>query len=98
MATAIDLEKTTVRCVKTNISGHSNSFETGNYLAKQLDQDDLNCIFVISDGTFINGSELVDGFNQNNHRQVPITGGLAGDAARFEKTFTGLNEAPSKGN
>jgi hypothetical protein len=98
VATAIELEKTTVKCVKTNINEHGNSFETGNYLIKQLDQDELNCVFIISDGTFINGSELVDGFNHDNPRMVPITGGLAGDAARFEKTFTGLNEIPSQGN
>jgi hypothetical protein len=98
VATAIELEKTTVKCIKTNISKHSNSFETGNYLMKQLAQDDLNCVFIISDGTFINGSELVEGFNKDNSQNVPVTGGLAGDAARFEKTFTGLNETPSQGN
>jgi hypothetical protein len=96
--TAIELEKTTVKCVKTNISQHSNSFETGNYLMKQLSGGELASIFIVSDGTFINGSELVDGFNQDNTDQVPLTGGLAGDAARFAKTFTGLNEIPSQGN
>lgn len=98
VVTAIELEKTAIKCVKTNINEHGSSFETGNYLIKQLDQDELNCVFIISDGTFINGSELVDGFNHDNPRMVPITGGLAGDAARFEKTFTGLNEIPSQGN
>ncbi|MDB5142013.1 MAG: histidine kinase [Mucilaginibacter sp.] len=98
VVTAVEFEKTTVKCVKTNISEHGNSYETGNYLMKQLNQDDLNCIFIISDGTFINGSELVDGFNHGNSRLVPVTGGLAGDAARFEKTFTGLNDIPSQGN
>jgi len=98
VVTAIQFEKTKVKCVKTNISKHSNSFETGNFLMKQLAGDDLNCIFAISDGAFINGSELVDGFNNDNPHNVPVTGGLAGDAARFEKTFTSLNEVPSQGN
>jgi hypothetical protein len=98
VVTAVELEKTTVKCVKTNIGNHSNSFDTGNYLMKQLAGDDLNCIFLISDGTFINGSELVDGFNSDNPNNIPVTGGLAGDAARFEKTFTGLNEVPTQGN
>jgi len=98
VVTAVELEKTGVKSVITNINKHANSFEAGNFLVKQLDQNDLNCIFIISDGTFINGSELVDGFNQNNPNLVPITGGLAGDAARFEKTFTGLNNVPSQGN
>jgi hypothetical protein len=98
VATAVELEKTQIRCVKTNIKRHSNSFETGRFLMDQLSGDDLNCVFVISDGTFINGSELVDGFNKNNKFNVPVTGGLAGDAARFEKTFTGVDEVPSQGN
>jgi len=96
--TAIELDKTTVKCELTNISEHENSFETGNYLMKKLANEDLSCIFVISDGTFINGSELVNGLNKDNEKQVPVTGGLAGDAARFEKTFTGLDDVPSQGN
>lgn len=96
VATAIEFEKTKVRCVKTNIKHHDNSFETGNYLMEQLLTNDLNSVFVISDGTSINGSELVDGFNNKNG--IPVSGGLAGDAARFEKTFTGINEIPSQGN
>jgi len=97
VATAIAFEKTNVRCVKTNIKHHDNSFETGNYLMEQLLKDDLNSVFVISDGTSINGSELVDGFNYCK-KSIPVSGGLAGDAARFEKTFTGINEVPSQGN
>jgi hypothetical protein len=98
VVTAVQLEKTAIKCVKTTIGKHNNSFDTGNYLMKQLAGDDLNCIFLISDGTFINGSELVDGFNSDNPHNIPVTGGLAGDGARFEKTFTGLNEIPSQGN
>src|SRR5579863_4532278 len=98
VVTAIEFEKTTIRCVETNIKHHSNSFETGRYLMEQLASDDLNAVFIISDGTFINGSELVEGFNDENIHLIPVTGGLAGDAARFEKTFTGLNAIPSQGN
>jgi len=97
VATAIEFEKSRVRCVKTNIKHHNNSVETGSYLMKQLLADDLNSVFVISDGTFINGSELVEGFN-GNKKNIPVSGGLAGDAAKFEKTFTGINEIPSQGN
>lgn len=98
VATAIEFEKTNLKCVKTTISEHSNSFEAGSSLAKLLHADDLSGILVIADGTLIDGGQLVDGFNSNNSLNIPVTGGLAGDAARFEKTFTGLNEAPSQGN
>ena len=96
--TAISFEKTKVKSAKTNVGKHTNSYETGKYLMQQLDAPDLVSVFIISDGTKINGSELVSGLNENNSKQVPVTGGLAGDAARFSKTFVGLNEVPSEGN
>lgn len=98
VATAIEFEKTQIKSVKTNIKHHSNSFDTGVFLMDKLSAENLSCVFIISDGTFINGSELVSGLNKNNKHNVPVTGGLAGDAARFEKTYTGINEVPSQGN
>lgn len=98
VATAVQFEKSTIRCVKTNIKHHANSFDTGMFLMDKLSADDLSCVFIISDGTFINGSELVSGLNKDNRHRVPVTGGLAGDAARFEKTYTGINHLPSQGN
>lgn len=96
--TAIEFDKTKVKCVETNIQDHENSFETGKYLMQQLNADDLVGVFIISDGTKINGSSLVSGLNENNSKQIPVTGGLAGDAARFNKTYVGLNHSPSEGN
>jgi hypothetical protein len=98
VVTAIELEKATIKCVETSIKKQGTSFEAGNFLMEQLDNEDLSCVFVISDGTFFNGSELVSGLNKMNYKQVPITGGLAGDDARFEKTFTGLNNIPTQAN
>ena len=96
--TAIQFDKTTVRSTKTNIKLHNNSYDTGKHLMKQLQAADLSNVFIISDGTHINGSELVSGFNENNERRIPVTGGLAGDAARFQQTLVGLNEVPTDGN
>lgn len=98
IVTAIQFEKAIVKSIKTSISEHSNSYETGKYLFDSLNADDLTGLFVISDGTKINGSELVNGLNIHNHKQLPITGGLAGDAARFEKTAVGLNQVAKEGN
>lgn len=98
IVTAIQFEKATVRSLKTNISEHANSFETGNYLFNSLNSEDLTGLFIISDGTKINGSELVSGLNLNNDNSLPITGGLAGDGARFSKTVVGYNEVASEGN
>jgi hypothetical protein len=98
IVTALHFEKTKVLAIKTSFSEQENSFETGKYLYQSLDAPDLAGLFILSDGTKINGSELVNGLNENNSKQIPITGGLAGDAARFTKTLVGLNEPANEGN
>jgi hypothetical protein len=98
VVTALEFEKTKVAAVAIDLQQHLNSYETGRYLMQQLDKKDLASVLIISDGTYINGSELVAGFNENNPRNVPVTGGLAGDAARFSKTYTSLNAVPAPGN
>jgi hypothetical protein len=98
VATAVELEKSSLKCVSTNISKHQDSFNAGLFLKNQLESESLSGIFIISDGLMVEGSELVRGFNQDNVRNIPITGGLAGDAARFQKTYTALNETPGQGN
>ncbi len=95
---ALQFEHTQIKCAKIKVDKGSNSLETGKKLMQELDADDLVTVFVVSEGSFTNGSELVSGFNENNHKQIPITGGLAGDADRFEKTQVGLNEAATEGN
>lgn len=98
VVTAIEFEQTKISAISVDLQQHFNSYETGKYLMQQLDKDDLVSVLIISDGTYINGSELVAGFNENNPRNIPVTGGLAGDAARFSKTYTSLNAVPAQGN
>ena len=94
VATAIFFEKTQVKVAKTTISTDLNSEQAGIFLAKELISEDLKHIFVISDGMVVNGSDLADGFLSILPPTVPVTGGLAGDAANFQKTVVGLNEIP----
>ena len=96
--TAIEFDKTTVFSSQVNISSYSSSFDAGVELVKQLKQDDLKYIFVLSDGGKVNGSELVRGIESIVHHSVPVTGGLAGDGANFKSTLVGLNETPQSGN
>jgi len=97
VATAIQFDKTKTKAEITNVNHHANSRDTGNYLMEKLSAEDLKFVFVISDGIHINGSELVQGLNEKNHLNVPITGGLAGDGTRFSKTYVGLNTTPEEG-
>jgi hypothetical protein len=45
-------------------------------------------VFVLSDGLRVNGSDLVTGMMQLLPKGITVTGGLAGDAARFSETLT----------
>ncbi|UZO82252.1 FIST C-terminal domain-containing protein [Aquimarina sp. ERC-38] len=95
--TAIEFEKSTFTVQRTNILNYNrDAFRTGEILAAQIDAKKLKHVLVISEGSFVNGSALVDGL-QTKHTSVSFTGGLCGDDARFEKTLLGYNESPKEG-
>lgn len=94
---AIWFEKSTVKTVETDVRQHKSSYEAGVFLRNAFPDKDLKNIFVLSDGTLVNGSELVKGLNHSEASEVLITGGLAGDADRFQQTFAGLNAIPQPG-
>jgi hypothetical protein len=94
---AIEFSKTKIKTAYTNISAVRNSFDAGYFLARALDPLNLTNVLVISDGQKVNGSDLVLGLQEFLPKGTIITGGLAGDGARFKKTLVGLNEAPSEG-
>lgn len=96
--TAIYFAATRTRSSLTNIQQHSSSFATGQYLFQCLNQANLKSIFIVSDGTLVNGSDLIAGLNAANSTGIPISGGLAGDGNHFESTLAGLNEQVGTGN
>ncbi|MFC5413101.1 FIST signal transduction protein [Larkinella bovis] len=97
IVTAIEFEKTRIRAVQIDITRHTESYQAGEKMARELDEPDLAAIFLISDGSRVNGTDLTSALNELLNRYIPISGGLAGDAARFEKTLVGLNQNPAPG-
>lgn len=97
VATAIEFEKTIVRTTEINIANHYESALVGEKIAEDLAGNELKAIFIISDGSKVNGSALIASLNGKVDESVLISGGLAGDAARFEKTLVGLNSEPEEG-
>lgn len=96
--TAIEFEKSSFEIKTSNVlHAELNSFKTGEDLVNQFDKAGLKHVFVISEGSFINGSELTKGMNAALQNEVLITGGLCGDDARFETTLASYNENPKKG-
>jgi hypothetical protein len=92
VATAVRFGATRVRAAEvampTGREGGDGSAAAGEALARQLPPQDLAHVLVFSDGLHVNGSELVRGMSRALPPRVAITGGLAGDGARFQRTFT----------
>ena len=98
--TAIEFKKSSF-IIKTanvlNTSVQIDSYKTGKELIEQLPQQGLKYAFVVSDGSFTNGSQLTMGMNAATKDNLVITGALCGDAVRFETTLTSYNESPKEG-
>lgn len=70
------------------VSSPAGSEIAGEAIARALAAPDLRSVFLLSDGLNVNGSELVRGLNTVLPPTVVVTGGLAGDGARFKQTWT----------
>jgi hypothetical protein len=68
----------------------------GEAIGRTLAAENLAGIFVLSDGLNVNGSELVAGMISVVDASVPVTGGLAGDGAKFQETLVGADCEPRK--
>lgn len=95
VAVALSFNKTEIKTASASVESNNDSFEAGHKIAKELKQKGLKNVFVLSDGTNVNGSDLVRGMYDVFDSNVIVTGGLAGDAADFEKTLVGLNNKPA---
>jgi hypothetical protein len=96
--TGIEFEKSSFVIKKCNIlNGEFDSFKTGSDLINQFPKEGLKYVFVVSEGSFINGSQLTKGMNNAANDKVLITGALCGDSERFEKTLASYNENPKQG-
>lgn len=84
--TAMKWERSKLKFIAKPITSMAQSHGLGAQIARELAQDDLKGVFVLSDGLNVNGSELVEGL-QEVLPNTPITGGLAGDGAKFTKTL-----------
>lgn len=97
VATAISFEKTAVKVSEIDILNNFNIEELGEMIKKYLFKEDLKSILILSEGSFVNGTELINELIKQTKGTVPIFGGLAGDEYKFEKTIVGLNSDASPG-
>lgn len=86
---------TRVRRVQAKLDAAADSFVAGEAIATQLSEDDLRAVIVLSEGVHVNGSELVRGLNARLPEHVVVTGGLAGDGAKFARTWVLVDGQPA---
>jgi len=90
-------EHTTLRSAATEVTQACDSYGAGALLARDLEAPDLRAVLVFSDGLGVNGSELVRGLNAVLKGAAVVTGGLAGDGDRFQKTWVLRHGKPQAG-
>ncbi|MEM7117506.1 MAG: FIST N-terminal domain-containing protein [Chloroflexota bacterium] len=96
---AIRFSHTPLALATAAVTSSESSFYAGQAIAKQLHTETLRGVLVLSDGTStnVNGSNLVRGINSTLPESVIVTGGLAGDGDRFERTWVINDGKPQSG-
>jgi hypothetical protein len=98
VSVAIRFERSLVRGAQVTLEGAAGSRRSGRALAEELMQADAPChVFVLSEGVDVNGSELVRGLADVLPATTIVTGGLAADGDRFERTLVGWEDGIAPG-
>lgn len=97
VVTAIKFAATDVQLSQVDVGGCGGKSECGEHLAAALPAEGLVHVFALSDGTSVNGSEMVRGMLRALPKGVAVTGGLAGDGDRFQETLVLCDGAPRRG-
>jgi hypothetical protein len=96
--TAIEFEKSTFVIKNGNILDYDKKAKPlGEALFNEMPKENLKHLFVVSEGSFVNGSSLIDGLESNKANSISLTGGMCGDDARFIKTLASYKENPKEG-
>ncbi|MDN3568533.1 FIST signal transduction protein [Paeniroseomonas aquatica] len=94
VATAIRFGATRLRLARAAVRSSEDSHEAGLALGRALAAEDLCGVLVLSDGLHVNGTRLLAGLAAALGTGVPLSGGLAGDGARFAATLVGAGDRP----
>lgn len=96
--TAIEFEKGHFIVERENLLNYNKDAQKlGKVLYDKISKENLKHLFVLSEGSFVNGSPLISGLEETINASVSITGGMCGDDARFERTVASYKENPKEG-
>ena len=82
----VGFDHTRLKLATQHLEGPEASHKAGFALGQQLLAPDLAAVFVISEGLGVNGSGLVAGLVEACGPEIAVSGGMAGDGARFADT------------
>jgi len=98
VVTIIEFEKSSFEIRTENILNYNKDAKIlGKALYNSMPKENLKHLFVLSEGSFVNGSSLIEGLEQNIDSAIHISGGMCGDDAKFEKTLVSYKENPKEG-
>jgi hypothetical protein len=105
VVTAVQFEHTRLHRAQVSLGREPDSLRAGERISQQLPHtlrdeatgadEALVHVLVLSDGLKVNGTEFVAGLLKHLPEGVSLTGGLAGDGARFGETLVFEEEAPA---
>ncbi|SHJ93632.1 Uncharacterized conserved protein, contains FIST_N domain [Maribacter aquivivus] len=96
--TAIEFEKSSILVKRSNVADFKNDDKKlGEGLIAEFPKENLKHLFVISEGSTVNGSALIEGLEHLKNTSFGLSGGLCGDDDRFERTLASYNENPKEG-
>ena len=96
--TAVTFEKSSFMVHTKNVKDFEhNDFKLGQALMKEFPKEHLKYFFLVSEGSTVNGSALIEGFEEGKAKNIGLSGGLCGDDDRFKKTLASYNENPKEG-
>ncbi len=72
--------------LKVAMKENKDSFSCGKELAKDLIEDNTKAILLFSDGLHTNGEVFLNGVKSITE-DIPLAGGMAGDAGKFKTTY-----------
>ena len=93
----VAFERTALRTAMAPVGPGGDGFAAAREVAHALCEPGLRAVIALCDGRDINGSEVVRGLGSALDPAVVVTGGLAGDGDRFQRTWTLVGAAPRVG-
>lgn len=97
-ALALGFSRTRIAVETATLDHPSQSFSVGQALGRKLFAPDLAGLYLLTDGLTVNGSALVLGLQDVLGPDARISGGMAGDGARFGETLVAINGATQAGS